>query len=283
MKKIPLLVFVLFCFTTFTLPAQKMGLLWGMTESGGIYGSGVIFNYNMNNYYDSVVSTFSLDATKPQNSSLLLASDHNYYGMTPSGGQNGKGAIFRYKPNGKEIMLHNFGEAAPDGTSPYGSLIQASDGNLYGMTYGGGTFGKGTIFKYTLAGIETVIYNFTGSTGANPYGSLTQAKDGYLYGMTYEGGANNQGTIFKCSTSGVETVICNLVDSTGGFPHGSLIQGFDSNLYGMTTGGGKYGNGTIFSCKTTGVKTVLHNFPNLSTDGAVPYGKIGRASCRERV
>ncbi|MGH9365817.1 MAG: choice-of-anchor tandem repeat GloVer-containing protein, partial [Thermoanaerobaculia bacterium] len=95
-----------------------------------------------------------------------------------------------------------------DGSTPYGGLLQASDGNLYGTTvYGGASgncaYGCGTIFKIDTNGTFTTLYSFTGgSDGANPYAGLIQATDGNLYGTTTFGGASNDGTIFKIDTSG---------------------------------------------------------------------------------
>jgi uncharacterized repeat protein (TIGR03803 family) len=100
---------------------------------------------------------------------------------------------------GAETILHSFAGGASDGDGPDGSLIQASDGNLYGMTVDGGSSGDGVIFKVTPDGAESVLYSFNGGTtdGANPRGTLVQVSDGSLYGMTYEGGASNDGTIFE--------------------------------------------------------------------------------------
>ena len=56
-----------------------------------------------------------------------------------------------------------------DGFGPTGSLVQGSgDGNLYGMTSGGGTAMLGTVFRITPAGEETVLYSF-GTTRRPPH------------------------------------------------------------------------------------------------------------------
>ena len=52
------------------------------------------------------------------------------------------------------------------------------------MTYTGGTYRMGTLFRCTTSGILTVLVNFNDTNGAYPYGNLMQANDGNLYGMT---------------------------------------------------------------------------------------------------
>jgi uncharacterized repeat protein (TIGR03803 family) len=102
-------------------------------------------------------------------------------------------------PSGKLTTLYNFN--AIDGAFPSGSLIQATDGNFYGTTYGGGPYsspfppyGYGTIFKITPGGKLTTLYNFANiDDGAYPYGGLVQATNGLLYGTTWKGGSNGIG------------------------------------------------------------------------------------------
>ena len=100
-------------------------------------------------------------------------------------------------------VLHSFAGGNEDGRVPYGSLI--SDGTtLYGMTYGGGNSGYGTVFsiRQDHTGF-TLLHEFalSSSNGSWPYGSLIS--DGSkLYGMSYYGGTLGRGIVFSLQTGG---------------------------------------------------------------------------------
>ena len=72
-----------------------------------------------------------------------------------------------------------------DGSYPYAALVQATNGNLYGTTHGGGAGGGGTVFEITSNGTLTTLYNFC-TVGpycvdsAYPFAGLIQATDGNL-------------------------------------------------------------------------------------------------------
>jgi uncharacterized repeat protein (TIGR03803 family) len=52
-----------------------------------------------------------------------------------------------------------------NGANPYFmSLVQGTDGNLYGTTEGGGANGSGTVFKVTASGTLTTLYSFCAKT-----------------------------------------------------------------------------------------------------------------------
>jgi len=236
---------------------------------------------------ESVLHSFggTGDGSSPAYGNLIQASDGNLYGMTESGGANGNGTVFKITPAGVETVLYSFAGGTTDGAIPWGGLIQASDGNLYGMTESGGAYGFGTVFKITTAGVETVLYSFnpggTPADGANPYGNLVQASDGNLYGLTESGGANGDGTVFQITTAGVETVLHSFgaSSSDGIFPYGSLIQASDGNLYGLTELGGSGNLGTLFKVTTTGTPyATVHAFTGGSGDGSEPYGSLVQAS-----
>jgi uncharacterized repeat protein (TIGR03803 family) len=252
-------------------------------------GSGVIPAANVTNIavtctprVASVLHSFAgppSDGDNPWWGTLLLAKDGNFYGMTYQGGSNDLGAVFKVTPAGVETLLWSFGNGN-DGNSPYGSLIQGSDGNFYGMTNLGGLYARGTVFKITPAGVESVLWSFGGTNdGAYPFGSLIEGSDGNFYGTAYVTVANiSCGTVFRITPAGVETVLWTFGNGTDGqFPYGTLIFGADGNFYGLTDGGGVNGKGTIFRITPAGAETVLWSFGG-SGDGAVPFSKLTLAT-----
>src|SRR2546430_1905547 len=93
----------------------------------------------------------------------------------------------------------SLGYATDSGNSPFSSLLEGSDGFLYGTTYGGGASNMGTIFRLNSdGGGYQILYSFRGSPGdgAEPYAALGLGTNGALYGTTEFGGSNNIGTIF---------------------------------------------------------------------------------------
>jgi uncharacterized repeat protein (TIGR03803 family) len=133
-----------------------------------------------------------------------------------------------------------------------GALIERCNGDLYGTTEFGGTSGKGTVFKISRSGDETVLHSF-GSTindGTYPIAPLILGSDGRIYGTTASGGGYGNGMIFQISTAGVETVLYSFTygvkGSTDGAGPSGLMEGGDGDLYGTTGGGGVFGFGTVF-------------------------------------
>ncbi len=86
---------------------------------------------------------------------------------------------------------------------PYGGLNQATDGNLYGTTYQGGTHDDGTIFEITAGGTLTTLHNFCSrgfqycNDGQWLVAGLVQATNGTLYGTAEVGGRLNDGVVFS--------------------------------------------------------------------------------------
>lgn len=173
-------------------------------------------------------------------------------------------------------LLHDFA-SSPDGNSSFAGLIRNAQGNLFGTTCCGGTFGFGTVFKTNGAGKETVLYSFAGPPdGAFPHGALIGDAAGNLYGTTSEGGTSNFGTVFKVDPTGHETVLYNFVgNGDGKEPLGRLTMDAAGNLYGTTQQGGAADCGTVFKLDSTGNETVLYTFAG-GNDGCFPEAGVVR-------
>jgi uncharacterized repeat protein (TIGR03803 family) len=100
---------------------------------------------------------------------LLQATDGNLYGTTYNGGANFlDGTIFKITPGGNLTTLYSFCSLAgcTDGARPYGGLVQATNGILYGVTYEGGSFDDGTVFSLDVGlGPFVTFVRFAGRVG----------------------------------------------------------------------------------------------------------------------
>lgn len=229
--------------------------------------------------FTSLASFNGTNGRNPGLGTLIQGTDGNFYGTTNNGGTYDFGAVYKVTPTGTITTLYSFCSqiACTDGKFPYSSLVQASDGNLYGTTSVGGSNGSGDIFKITPSGAFSVFYSFCSQAlcpdGQNSYAGLVQGTDGYLYGSTTT-------TIFKISTSGVLTTLYTFCTTSGcpngNLPEGALIQATNGNFYGIATLGGN-GCGTIFEITSTGKMTNLHNFSQ-TTDGCFGSDSLVQAS-----
>ena len=143
-----------------------------------------------------------------------------------------------------------------NGASPmYVALVQGFDGNFYGTTYEGGsttcTFGCGTVFRITPAGILTTLHKFNVADGRGPEAGLVLTKQGNFYGTTVAGGANNLGTIFEITQDGKLTTLYSFNSAEGATPYCALVETRDG-IYGTTFTGGPEGLGSIFKYTAAG-------------------------------
>ena len=169
-----------------------------------------------------------------------------------------------------------------NGKYPYlMTLVQGTDGNLYGTTYAGGLFYDGTVFKITPGGKLTTLHSFDGADGAGPIAGLVLATDGNFYGTTVGAGANGYGTVFEITAGGTLTTLYSFCSKSGcadgGGPEAALVQATNGNFYGTTNGMyGAIGLGTLFKITPSGTLNSLHSFDG--TDGEYPYAGLIQAT-----
>jgi uncharacterized repeat protein (TIGR03803 family) len=179
--------------------------------------------------------------------------------------------------------LHNFCEQDNCPNNPYGSMIQATDGNLYGITISAGN--TGTVFSITLSGALTTLHTFESPSLTYPSGGLIQAANGNFYGTTVYGiGDTDYGAIFELTPTGTLTTLYNFCAlgtypfCTDGFAVNSeLVQVANGDIYGATERGGVNDCGTIFKITPSGTLTTLYNFL-AHAGGHYPLGGLIRAS-----
>jgi uncharacterized repeat protein (TIGR03803 family) len=211
------------------------GMIFEMTPEGELT---VLHDFDFNDGWDSV------------GAALIQSTGGILYGETAGGGNgnfsNSYGTIFTITPVlGKFTVLYKFNGS--DGQAPLGGLVQASDGNFFGITPRGGAHGDGTVFRITPQGTLTTLHSFDGTDGANPQAGLLQATDGNFYGTTYGGETSGNGTVFEMTPGGTLTTLHSFDGTDGANPQAGLLQATDGNFYGTTYGGGTSGNGTVFS------------------------------------
>jgi uncharacterized repeat protein (TIGR03803 family) len=223
--------------------------------------------------------------------SVTQATDGNLYGTTTSGnGTAYHGTVFRMTRAGKLTTLYSFCSKAncTDGAPPQAALVQATNGNLYGTTFGGGAPDSwGTLFRTTLGGKLTTLYTLCAqgncADGASPYAALIQAADGNLYGTTQNGGITGGncgyggcGTAFKITPTGQLSTVytfCSKANcADGALPQAALVQAANGNLYGTTFLGGANNAGTVFQITQHGTLTTVYSFGSVGDglDGIGP-------------
>ncbi len=224
--------------------------LYGVTQHGGGFNSGVIFRINTNGS-----AYTALQSCSTPNGGLALA-DGTLYGTTLFGGNSppssaGSGTVFKMNTDGSGYsILKAF--SFTDGANPAAGLALGAN-TLYGTTSDGGGTGRGVVFSVNTDGTGfAVLKSFNGTDGSSPQGGLVLASN-ILYGTTSSGGdsyaSNNfgYGVVFQINTDGTGfAVLKSFSGSDGANPMSDLVSA-GTVLYGTTSAGGSSGCGVVFA------------------------------------
>ena len=280
------------------------GNLYGVTN-GGSTQKGVIYRCSpTTSQCVSPLYAFNVNVTD----ALVFGFDGYLYGTTQAGSANAQGAfstigggtVFRIPLTAagtvQPTFLHNFdpnamvpsaaGGQVLDGSVPKGSVMIASDGNLYGTTSGGGSGGQGVIYQLNpssgayrvLHAFSTYTTTFTAnqqqysakvSDGSGSESGLVQGSDGFLYGVATTGGPLG-------GSLGGLVPVCTYSPNTG-----------CGTLFKIDTSGNNfaviYSFGQVIQCSPT-VTSDNGSFPvstpTLHTNGKI-YGMTTRGGCRD--
>jgi uncharacterized repeat protein (TIGR03803 family) len=195
------------------------GILYGITNEGGIQQNGTVFNvvlpttsngfapWNYNLLHDF---TGNDGAAPTRLDPLLFDSAGNVYGAATYGGPDNDGVIYKLTPSGggwTESVLYSF-TGGSHGEHIRGMTFDGQ-GNIYGVTAFGGNsdceYGCGTVYKLTPSKSgwrETTLHIFQQGIDGGWPGPLIRDKAGNLYGLTEGYGPdNNGGTVWELSPS----------------------------------------------------------------------------------
>lgn len=164
--------------------------IWGNTPTAGNVGA--VFKVSASGGYTEIKDFSSpTDPSWYPTTGPVLATNGKLYGTDNGGGTNSNGAIYSLTTNGKTLTdLFNINSSA-DGALWGNNLFQASDGNFYGASYGGGSGNQGSFFELTSKNVFSVDLIITNNTiGDSPATPIMQHTNGLLYGTTSVNGAN---------------------------------------------------------------------------------------------
>ena len=214
------------------LVLARNGNFYGASENGGTCGTngcGTIFEITPAGAYSTLYSfctqQFCPDGAYPM-AGLVQATNGIFYGSNTTGGSVGSGTLFGISASGTLNTFHNFSGFA-HGSRPEASMIQATDGNLYGLTNEGGADEDGAIFRV--------------STGLAPFVQTTPLAGSASAQVLILG--NNLSTASAVSFNGTAasfTVVSNTqINAT-------VPTGATSGFVTVTTSAGPIGSNVVF-------------------------------------
>jgi uncharacterized repeat protein (TIGR03803 family) len=133
---------------------DKAGNLYGMTQSGGTYTSGTVFELSPSNgsWTEQVIYNFTggADGGFPGDS-VILDNKGNLYGTAFNGGNLGWGTVFELSPSDggwNQTVLYSF-TGGNDGALPLASLLRKGN-KLFGVAVEGGSAFEGSAFEIIM-------------------------------------------------------------------------------------------------------------------------------------
>jgi uncharacterized repeat protein (TIGR03803 family) len=140
-----------------------------MTNGGGANNVGVIFSFDMSS--NTYTKLHDFDGTHGGNpfENLIQATDGKLYGLTYMGGYYNDGVLFSFNITTSTYTdLFEF-TGVNTGANPTRSVMQASNGKLYGTAFSGGASNMGVAFSYDINyNAYTKLVDFNATIGSNP-------------------------------------------------------------------------------------------------------------------
>lgn len=282
------------------------GRIYGTTAGGGSARCqcGVVYELTptSSGYIDRVVYSFKgkPDGATPYGS-LVSDAAGAIYGVTLDGGtgtcfdnpRGECGTVFKLTPerNGYvESVVHDFQGGASDGKFPVSPLVLGRQGQIFGVTQGGGAYQQencalcsGVAFELVPGSggyTEQILHSFGSRTdGGGPGTGLLRTTDGALYGGTWFGGNDDCGVIFRLVPEGKnvsESVAFSFDQNDGCMPE-SLIADESGAIFGDSFYRSSSNGGLIFEMTPASGhlhESILYRFRPGGSKGFDPRGRL---------
>lgn len=247
--------------------ARPDGTLLGVSSDRGTSGNGLIYRVNADGTVTKLFSFTGNGGALPGANPYgqpIAAPDGTIYGIGQSqnGVQTGNaGFIWKIDPAGTASILAIFGfDTGPN--SPRAPLAFDTNGDLLVACSGGGTGGRGGVFRVTPAGAVTVVSQFDGSSGETVAGYL-------LFGLLPESSTNfltaTNDEIVRVPVPGaVDVIALTTPDAGTGLgvaPNSAPVFTSGGTLNALTVSGGQYFRGTVVKYPPAGAVSLLAALP----------------------
>ncbi|MEZ5004319.1 MAG: hypothetical protein R2730_14910 [Chitinophagales bacterium] len=177
-------------------PVVHDGHIYGVTEFGGEYESGVLFSYDIEKGELTILKHFEDFVTGGKPCSEFVVHNNRIFGTTKLGGKYDGGTIYCYDLNNNKFsVMYNFIESDGKGGR---ALNVVNENYLMGCTVAGGEYDLGVLYTFNLSTrAYTKKIDFNWNNGAQPEAKLVET-DKYQYvGYTTSGGHNGAGVYFS--------------------------------------------------------------------------------------
>ena len=241
--------------TFYNAPTKGNGnLLYMASQNFEFDIVGVLSSYDVSSQTFTVLDTFDATFGQPK-SKLLLASDGDLYVTTSNGGANSEGAVVKFDVSGGVLSVLHSSDWAEEGANDYSNvqnneLFEASNGALYGSSFGGGiNLSLGMLYTINKDGSGyNIIYSMSAGVsgeGFRPQGGFVE-NNGFLYSTTTQEDVENvnSGTIYTINLSNNTHDFIYTLDLEGAHPLGTFTISPNGRFY-ISCNGGPINSGSI--------------------------------------
>lgn len=248
------------------LTAGGDGNFYGTEADADGFGNvGGVFRISASGAFKLLYGFVSSTDVYYPSSGVVRDSNGKLYGTTAFPSGTGNGALYDVTTGGKVTDIYNF-PATLNFDESANNMIQASDGNLYGASYNGGTGASGGLYELTSANVFS-SYSFAteSNMGGNPEAPLVQTTSGIIYGSNSGGNALTYGGLFQLNIGAAPfiSLVTPVYSGKEASTVGILGQGFSSKSV-VAFGGTK-----ATTTKLTGTTYILATVPTGALTGDV--------------